>query len=192
MKTIPENLLTSISKVAPLSGDPLELFINAAQKQIVKKGDYLLQEGNRCNHIWFVETGSCRGVHDNGNKEINTDFYFENTFITNLKSLRGNEPSAYNIQAMETSILRRWHKDELLALYGQSPDIAAFGRLWLEQLLIAQEAHMHWLKKYTPEERYQSVLSDSPELIQRVTLTQLSSYLGVSRETLSRIRRRIQ
>jgi CRP-like cAMP-binding protein len=192
MNTIPKNLQTSISNIAPLTGDALELFINAAQKQMVKKGDYLLQEGNRCHYIWFIETGACRSFYDNKNKETNTGFYFENTFITNLKSLRGNEPSVYNIQAIETSILRRWHKDELRSLYGQSPDIAAFGQQWLEQLLIAQETHIHWLKKYTPEERYQSILSNSPELIRRVSLTQLSSYLGISRETLSRIRRRLQ
>lgn len=192
MKCTPQHLLESLSHIAPMDAGAMSLFLDGAQQQKVKRDDYLLQEGHRCHYIWFIETGACRAFYDNGKKETNTAFYFENTFFTNLNSLRNNVSSAYNIQAMEGTTLWRWHKEELSRLYGISPGIVVFGRQWLEHLLIAQETHNDWLRKNTPEERYQSILTHHPELIQRVSLTQLSSYLGISRETLSRIRRRMQ
>lgn len=192
MQNMAPRLLESLARIAPLSREAIDLFTDSAQVQVVKKGNSLLAEGQHCHHIWFIENGACRAFYSNGIKEINTGFFFENTFVTNLKSLRNNEPSEYNIQAMEGGVLWRWHKEGLFQLYRQSPEIAAFGRQWLEQLLIAQETHTHWLKKNSPEERYLSVLSGHPELIQRVSLTQLSSYLGISRETLSRIRHRLR
>ncbi|MBO9729228.1 MAG: Crp/Fnr family transcriptional regulator [Chitinophaga sp.] len=192
MKSIPAHLPETLYHIASMSNEAMSLFLNSAQHQIVKKGDYLLSEGQRCHAIWFIETGACRAFYNNPPKETNTSFYFENTFFTNLNSLRNNVSSDYNIQAMEAAVLWRWHKEELSRLYELSPEIVAFGRQWLEHLVIAQEKHTSWLKKNTPEERYQSILTHHPELVQRVSITHLSSYLGISRETLSRIRRRIQ
>lgn len=191
MKATPQHFLQSLSHIAPLGPEAMALFSSKAIAQMVTKGDYLLREDQYCQYIWFVETGSCRAFHHHNNKEINTGFYFENTFLTNLNSLRNNVPADYNLQVMEAGSVWKWHKDDLFQLYQQSPEITAFGRLWLEHLFIAQETRTHWLQKNTPEERYQSILTHQPELLQRVSLTQLSSYLGISRETLSRIRRRL-
>ena len=191
MKSSPEHFLESLSYIAPLSHEAMELFAAHTTLQMVKKGDYLLREGQRCQYIWFIETGACRAFQHHNEKEINTGFYFENTFLTNLNSLRNNVPADYNIQTIEAGTLWQWHKDDLFSLYQQSPEITAFGRQCLEHLFIEQEKHNHWLKRNSPEERYQSILNNQPELLQRVSLTQLSSYLGISRETLSRIRRRL-
>ncbi|SEW21735.1 Crp/Fnr family transcriptional regulator [Chitinophaga arvensicola] len=192
MNTSPQHFLQSLAHIAPLSEAAMALFTSKAILQMVKKDDYLLREDQHCQYIWFVETGACRTFHDHNNKEVNTGFYFENTFFTHLYSLRNNVPADYNIQVMETGCLWKWHKDDLFHLYQQSPEITAFGRLWLEHLFIMQETRTHWLQRNTPEERYQSILKDQPELLQRVSLTQLSSYLGISRETISRIRRRLK
>ncbi|NSL85769.1 Crp/Fnr family transcriptional regulator [Chitinophaga solisilvae] len=190
MEKVPGLLISHIATVAPLPAPALELFTGAAQVAAVKKGTVLLAEGSRCRHIWYIENGACRTFHTKAGKEINTSFYFENTFFTNLASLRAQQPSVYTIQTYEDSILWRWQEDDLYRIYQQSPDIVAFGKLWLEKMLIEQETHNDWLKVNTPEERYQSVLTDRPTLLQRVSLTQLSSYIGISRETLSRIRKR--
>ncbi|MBC9911393.1 Crp/Fnr family transcriptional regulator [Chitinophaga varians] len=167
-----------------------ELMWNTAQILLVKQGDHLLQAGHTCQHIWLMEKGACRAFYDHHTREVNTAFFFENDFITNMKSLRNNEPSAYHIATTERSVLLRWHKDTFASLY-QSPAITAFGRERLELLAIAGETHADWLKTHSPEERYQYILTHHPELVQRVSLTQLSSYIGISRETLSRIRRRV-
>ncbi|NLR79373.1 Crp/Fnr family transcriptional regulator [Chitinophaga eiseniae] len=192
MKATSPHLLENLAHIASLTADAMQLLIDNANTEVVNKGDYLLREGQYCQYIWFIETGACRAFHDKDTREINTAFYFENTFFTDMKSLRNNTSTEYNLQAMEKTILWKWHKDTLSQLYQLSPEITAFGRQWLEHLLIVQETHIQWLTKNTPEERYQAILTHYPELVQRVTLTQLCSYLGISRETLSRIRRRLQ
>jgi CRP-like cAMP-binding protein len=123
-------------------------------------------------------------------KEINTDFVFENNFTTNLKSLRLAIPSDTTIQAGELSTIYEFDKNILLSLYKESPEIESFGRKLLEQLLIAQEEHIHLFKIFKPEERYRYLQTNNPEILQRVSLSQISSYLGVARETLSRIRKK--
>lgn len=182
---------SSILHKSRLDNVSKELLWNAAQVHLVKQGDHVLQAGQTCQHIWLLEKGACRAFYDHHHREVNTAFFFENSFVTNMKSLRNNEPSAYHLATTERSVLLRWHRDTLAALYEQSPAIAAFGRERLELLAIAGEAHADWLKTHSPEERYQYLLTHQPELIQRVSLTQLSSYIGISRETLSRIRRRV-
>lgn len=191
MKPSPVHFLQSLLHIASLSHEARDLFAEKATSQKVKKGDYLLREGQHCQYIWFIESGACRAFHYHHEKEINTGFYFENTFLTNLNSLRNNVPADYNIQTTAAGSLWKWHKNDLFLLYEQSSEIAAFGRQWLEHLFIEQEKHTHWLKKNSPEERYLSILNFQPALLQRVSLTHLSSYLGISRETLSRIRRRL-
>ena len=78
--------------------------------------------------------------------------------------------------------------DALRELYALSPEIESFGRLLVEGMLMRQETQVHLFRLQSPAERYRYVADHSPALLQRVTLTNLASYLGVSRETLSRIR----
>ena len=88
------------------------------------------------------------------------------------------------------STIFEFDKDKLLDLYKVSPEIESFGRKLLEQLLISQEEHSNLFKIYSPTERYHYLLQHNPNFLQRVSLSQLASYLGVTRETLTRIRRK--
>lgn len=181
----------AVLHVSPLSDDALHMLISRMESMEIPAKTNLLPAGKRCDHIYFIEKGACRMFYDNGSKEINTGFYFEHHFFTSLQSLRSAEPSAYSIETLEPSVIWRCHKDSMTALYGMSTEITAFGRQLLEKMLEQQEAHVRWIKSHTTEERYQYILDHRTELLQRVSLTQLSSYLGTSRETLSRIRARL-
>ena len=127
---------------------------------------------------------------DKNCSDVNTDFTFENNFTTNLKSLRLSLPSDTTIQAGEATLLYEFNKEALSNLYKVSPEVESFGRKLLEELLMLQEEHVNLFKIYTPLERYRHLQYNNPELLQRIRLTQLASYLGVARETLSRIRKR--
>ena len=96
-----------------------------------------------------------------------------------------------SIQAGEFTTIYEFDKDKLLELYNVSAEIESFGRKLLEQLLIAYEEHANLFKIYSPTERYQYLRTNEPEMLQRLSLSQLSSYLGIARETLSRIRKKI-
>ncbi|WP_229321451.1 Crp/Fnr family transcriptional regulator [Larkinella knui] len=175
--------------MANLSAEAFGLLMNSMQPKPIGKGQYLLKEGQVCKAIYYVEKGYLRTFYTKDGKEINTRFSFENDFVTELKSLRSAIPSDYSIQTGEETVVWEFTKEKLLDLYGQSVEIESFGRNLLEQMLIDQEEHANLFKIYSPTERYQYVIRQFPHLLQRVSLSHLSSYLGIARETLSRIRK---
>lgn len=183
-------LYKKISDLADISDLSIEKIFQAAMKRELSKGEIILKKGQVCEKIFFVEKGYLRHSIDKDDTEINTDFIFENNFTTNLKSLRSSIPSDTTIQAGESTIIYEFDKDELLNLYKKGPEIESFGRTVLEQLLIAQEEHTNLFKLFTPGERYKYLQNNKSQMIQRISLSQISSYLGVTRETLSRIRRK--
>ncbi|MFD1143785.1 Crp/Fnr family transcriptional regulator [Larkinella insperata] len=167
----------------------MTLLMASTVPRLLKKDQFLLKEGQICQSIWFVEKGCLRTCYDKDGREINIQFAFETDFVTELRSLRTATPSAYSIQAGEVTTVWEFDKDKLLDLYRQSAEIESFGRNLLEHMLMKQEEHANWFKIYSPAERYHHLLHQHPQLLQRVSLSQLSSYLGVARETLSRIRK---
>jgi CRP-like cAMP-binding protein len=190
MNDISKTLLyKKVSGLVEISGSGLEKLFAMASRRQLSKGEIVLRQGQLCNTITFVEKGYLRTFIDKDATEINTDFTFENHFTTNLKSLRAALPSDTTIQAGEESIIYEFDKDRLLELYMVSPEIESFGRKLLEQLLISQEEHANLFKVYSPKERYHYLRENNRELFQRVSLSQLASYLGMARETLSRTRK---
>jgi CRP-like cAMP-binding protein len=180
-------------KITSMAGNitslDLEKLFGLSIHKRIAKGHNLLNEGQICNSIAFIESGYFRTFIVKEGIEINTDFIFENSFVTNLKSLRLSVPSDTTIMAGEDTLIYEFDKNELRDLYKESPQIESFSRNLLEQLLIQQEEHTNLFKILSPKERYTYLQSNRPEIIQRVSLSQISSYLGVARETLSRYRK---
>lgn len=186
-KTLLYKRITDLTEISVLSLDKL---FKIATKRQFKKGETIIKQGQICKTIMFVEKGYLRTFIDKDGTEINTDFTFDGNFTTNLKSLRSASPADNSIQAGEVTTIYEFDKVKLLELYNVSAEIESFGRKLLEQLLIAQEEHTNLFKIYSPTERYQYLQTNKPEILQRISLSQLSSYLGVARETLSRIRKK--
>lgn len=182
-------LYKSITNLSKISDAGIDLLFSVASVQDLVKGQVLLTQGAICKTVVFVEKGYLRTFINKDGLEINTDFTLEGSFTTNLKSLRSGSASDTTIQAGESATIYAFDKDRLLELYALSPEIESFGRKLLEQLLIAQEEHSTVFKIYSPKERYHYLQSTRPELLQRISLSQLASYLGIARETLSRIRK---
>ena len=172
-----------------ISAANLETLFQSAVPRRLLKGDIILKQGKACKTVVFVEEGYLRTFIESEITEINTDFTLEGSFTTNLKSLRSGSPSDTNIQAGEPSLIYEFDRAKLLDLYKYSPEIESFGRILLEKLLIAREEHSNIFKIYKPQERYNYIETHFPELLQRISLSQLASYLGIARETLSRIRK---
>ncbi|HEX2606724.1 MAG TPA: Crp/Fnr family transcriptional regulator [Flavisolibacter sp.] len=168
----------------------LEQLHDCAAPRFFKKGGIVHPEGQVCKKIFFVEQGLLRTYYNQEGKEINLRFTPEEHFTTLLSSLQKEQPSEYVVEAMEPTALWELDKRKLLSLYNRSPVITSFGRKLLEQLLEEEEAHSLQFKRYTPTERYQLLVRDHASLLQRISLTHLASYLAISRETLSRIRKK--
>lgn len=183
-------LFKKITELTEISVSGIDKLFEIANQRQFTKGDIILRQGQICQTIMFVEKGYLRTFIDKEGKEINTEFTFEGNFTTNLKSLRTSSASDTSIQAGEITTIFEFDKNKLLDLYKVSAEIESFGRKLLEQLLIAREDHINLFKIYSPTERYQYLQTNKPEMLQRISLSQLSSYLGIARETLSRIRKK--
>lgn len=156
----------------------------------IPKGQLLLKEGEVCKYIYYLESGHLRFYYEKDDRQINVHFAFEEQYATNLKSFVYGLPSEYFIEAGETCFLRKLDKPFVDSL-SQNGNLAAGFTYNMIQLAISQEEHNHFFKIYTPAERYEFVAKNHPILLQRISLVQLCSYLGISRKTLCRIRRNI-
>jgi len=167
----------------------MDSFCDAASAMEYRKGQQLLKEGNICQKIFFVDSGYLRTCHTQEGLEINTGLHFEGSFVTNLKSLLTGAPSTSFIAAAEPALVYTFTKEKMMDLYAQSPPILDFGKRLLEKIAIQQEEHLELFKLYSAEQRFRYIEQHQPEMLQRVPLSWLASYLGVARETLSRFRK---
>lgn len=163
----------------------MEIF---SQRKLRKK-QYFLQEGDVSNKIAFVLNGCLRlyRVDSKGNEHV-VQFAFENWWMTDRESAMTLKPSLYNIDAVEDSELLITSVAQLDEMRMKVP---AFGEL-MQQLqarnFVAIQKRINAALSYTAEEKYLELLHLQPEIIQRIPLNMVASYLGISRETLSRIR----
>lgn len=155
---------------------------------VFKKNDYLVTQGKLCRHLYFLEQGALRGFYSLEEKEITHWFAFENDFVTSFHSFITQKPAVENIQLLEGSILWAISKDTLNQLLNQYQEIERVLRIAYEKYYIRLEERYVNGHFKTASERYQSLLTQTPALIERVPLGYIASYLGISGETLSRVR----
>jgi CRP-like cAMP-binding protein len=172
-----------------LSEEGKSILFEHAEKRTVGRNELLLREGQVCRHVHYIHSGLLRTFYNKSGKEINLHFAPETQFTTDLQSLRSGKPSEVNIQSYEPSVIYSFEAARLQELYQRSAEISQWSRALMERLLAEQEAHANLFKILSSAQRYQHLVEHRPDLLQRVSLTQLSSYLGISRESISRIRR---
>ena len=186
-------LKNTFDKVLKIKKEDWCAFESILEIKKVKKNEYLFKQGQICRGIYFLSKGIVRTFHiNNDGKEINTAFYFQNDFLREIESMTNNIPSQKNIQAIENSIVFYIDKVKLTTLYEKSNFYQKLGRMILEKLMISEQKYSSFLTSHSPKERYLYILKNRPELIERIPLQYLASYIGISRESLSRIRKRIK
>lgn len=129
----------TISKFNFLSEESMQLLFEIAELQPFEQGSILLERGQVCESIWFIEKGCLRTFTEEDGAEINLDFQFAGEFSTNSRSLQTEMPSKNTIHTMENSMIWEIRKDDLIALYSESGEIATFGRKLLEALRVREE-----------------------------------------------------
>lgn len=177
-----------VQNTSPCSPESWLLLQDCLTQEEFNKGDLLLREGKVCRGIYFIISGCCKAVFNKDGKDINMAFYFEGDFATNIQSLQADSSSEYQLIACEPLVVIRMDKKKLLAAYAASHEIETFGRKVLMTILAKEEATANGFRRFTARQRYDQLLAQQPEVLQRISLTQIASYLGVSRETLSRFR----
>lgn len=184
------NLLKYIQSLTTFSDESWELLQSALTKKDFKNKEFLLQEGEVCNSLFYIDKGCCKSYYEIDGVIKNTAFFFENEIATNIKSFGSGQKSEFNLITCEPSTVVLFDKEKLFEVAKQSKEIETLGRNCIRVFAAKQEEFSNLFKLYTPRERFEYLERNHPGILQRVSLTQLSSFLGVSRETLSRIRKR--
>ncbi len=152
---------------------------------------YFLTEGKVCQEIGFVNKGSFRTYYLADGKEINTHFMFDNDFVTDYDSFLQSKPSRYFIQALEETQIVTFNLSALQNAYDQSKNWERFGRMIAEQSYKLTTRRVESFLFLDGEQRYLDLLNNQPKIFERIPLYHIASYLGLERESVSRLRKKI-
>jgi len=173
------------------TNDAYELAVPYLKKQKLAKGEFLLEEGKICQQIAFIEKGLFRTYYLRDGLEITTCFCKENTITCSYKSVITKQPSDLSIQAIEDCELTVFYYTDLINLYDKHPFWQTVGRMAAENEFLIIEDYTRFINDLSAQERYQRILATDANLLQRVPLVYLASYLQIKPETLSRIRKKL-
>jgi CRP-like cAMP-binding protein len=155
------------------------------------KGEYLLKADDLCDYVGFVDKGFFTFFYLIEGVQHIRGFFFPNEFISNYSCFLLENKSKFNIQALEDSSVTLIHRDALFRSYKKLPKVQELSRNIVENLYIevSEKYESFFLK--TAEERYLELINSRPTIIQRIPQYMIASYLGITPEGLSRIRKRL-
>ncbi|WP_142688235.1 Crp/Fnr family transcriptional regulator [Chitinophaga polysaccharea] len=181
-------LFTLLSQLGPISEDLKSQIAARLQFVSIKRRQTVLTQGKICDHLFFVSKGLLRAYYEKDTEEITSWFMMENDFFISVLSFFRRMKSYETIVAMEDCELIYISYDDLMDLYATSLEFNIIGRKLTEYYYCKSEERLLAIRKQTAVERVEFLMQNSPGLIDRVPLKYIASYLGVTRETFSRIR----
>ena len=182
-----------LDQIATISQLDWDFFMSKLERRVVPKKSVFLKVNEIENHISFIESGVVRLYipKENPEKEITFGFSFKDQFISAYDSFLTQTPSAYQLQALtETTILSMSYND-LQDVYKTTQIGNLIGRLTAERLFLIKSKREQYLLNLSAEERYIKLFKERPELLKIIPLKYISSYIGVTPQALSRIRKRV-
>jgi len=188
-----EQIKLYLDQIASISEIDWLFFTSKLQRRIILKKALFLKAKEIENHISFIESGVVRLFipKENPEKEITFGFSFKNQFVSAYDSFLTQTPSSYQLQALtETTILSITYED-LQLVYKHTHIGNLIGRLTAERLFLIKSKREQNLLNLSAEERYLKLFKERPELLKEIPLKYISSYIGVTAQALSRIRKRL-
>ncbi len=175
-----------------LTEEEVQFFVGGATIHSYKARTYLITPDRPHHTIWFVAQGFVRGYYiDDRGEEITTRLLKEGGFATHYKAFLLREPSKYYFQCLEDCVVAGFTYDHVQAAYAQHPALEKLGRLIAEEIIKILEYRIESFQFMDAKARYLDFMRQYPEVYDRISLSHLSSYLGIARPSLSRIRKNI-
>jgi CRP/FNR family transcriptional regulator len=186
-----QNFIIHLKKYISLDDEEVELLLSSVKPLIVNKKDFLIKEGQICKANYFVEQGLLRMffINDKGIEQT-TQFALENWWLADYMSLTKQNGSHFYIQAVEAStiIAIEHHKqDQLLK---QLPQLERYFRLMMQRAYAAAQMRVKYFHIYSKEENYRFFVRSFPNFVQRIPQYMLASYLGLTPEYVSELRKK--
>jgi len=186
-----DNFFRTVSLYTSLSLESKQGFAERLKRVELPKGYMLLRQDTICNYLYFVDTGLARTFYWKDGKDVTDWFSIENSFATSPISFINRQPDRRAIELLEPSILYSLHYNDMESLCSIHHDIETFFRRFVNFSLVEMLQKIDSLHFSTALQRYKSLMTTHPNIIQRVPLGMIASYLGITQETLSRIRSQI-
>lgn len=185
-----QTLITHFQKYIPLTEEETKLLEPRTVSRKIKRKQMILQEGFVCKHYSFVVQGCFRmyGVDDKG-YEHNIQFAAEGDWIADIGSFHSQKPSQLFIEALEPSEIIQIEQQDLYFLYINIPKLDRIFKVIIENKFVELQNRVLQTFSSTAEQRYLSFLEQYPHLTNRLPNTQIASYLGITPEFLSKIRK---
>ena len=182
-----------VLKILPIPEEECDAYFKEVRQiKTLAAKEFFVKEGDVCREMAFVNHGVLRMFYTSEDgKEINTRFFFEDDFVTAYQSFLTQRPGRYSIQALKDCELVTIPFAKLQEAYNTSTLWGKFGRLVAEKSYISAEQYTESFLFYNSEERYLKLLKDHPKIFDQVPFYHIASYLGIERESLSRLRKKL-
>lgn len=187
-----EPIIEYFSKLLPLDSEEIDAVKIAFIERKIKRRQFILQEGDVCKLNTFVVEGCFRMYFvDEKGKEHNIQFAVENWWIGDIGSFHSEEPSKLYIEAIENSVILQIKKQDQLDLFVNNPKFNQIFRVFTENALVAYQRRVLQNISSTAEERYLDFVKRYPYFFNRISNVQIASFLGITPEFLSKLRKRL-
>ncbi len=187
-----EELKQFVSQFANLSREEWEAVMPLIEIRKLRKNDYFVREGEIARYISFTQSGYLRVYYNHDGNEITRDISPLHTFVTALPSYVSQTPSYEIIQSITDTELFVIYRDRLEALYDQYNNWQRVGRRVMEEMFVQTQSRIYAFITQPAEVRYKEMMKQFPDIFQHVPLQYIASYLGITSQSLSRLRRSVQ
>jgi CRP-like cAMP-binding protein len=183
-----EALFNFFDQFNPLSKEAKNAIEGICNIVFIRKNDELQSIGHTCKTIYFINKGMARIYYYKDGNDITESFSFENNIIARVESLFSGKPSKKAIQVLEDTELVAINSAKLFGLYDAYPEIERLFRKIFEAGYVETVQRIEGIQFHTAEERYAALIQTAPDILKRVPLKYIASYLGITQVSLSRIR----
>lgn len=185
-------LINYFNSILPLNKEEINLIERIIEIKKLRRRQYLSQSGDIVTHMNFVVEGALKMYYvDQEGKEHNLQFAVENHWINDIKSMHKEEPSRLEIEALETTTVIRLSLDNLKVLFVEHPKFNRIFRVLIENAYMNLQDRVLDNISSSAETRYINFMEKYPYLLQRISNVQIASYLGITPEFLSKIRKEL-
>ena len=185
-----ENIKKSINITHPFTDEQVDAFLAKLQFKQLDKKEHLLRPAHKCNFMAFIQKGSIRFYSLTEYEEPTLHFFTENTWVADYESFISQQPTKNYLQAIEKTELQIITLDDIHILMEQYPVFRNLAKL-MDQWAIPSSHHIS-ISNSSPDDRYKKLLQEHPEWINRFAQMYIASYLGMTKETFSRVKSRVR